>query len=197
MRSVRLVASIVMGLLAVVIVGVGAVGPGDPDGEAAAEMESLRSAPACDSQPTEPAACIWEGEFEYVGSDYQWERGGGSYSIDLRDARPDDDGSPGLIRTVDFDREGIEGKTVEGLTYGAPVTATLWRGRIIEVRIGGRELPTSDYPEAVPEGLTPVQGTFTLIVGAAFLLACGLLPYVRDFRARRAQAAARNGGAGD
>lgn len=187
-------ASIVMGLFAVVIVGVGAVGPGDPDGEAAAEMESLRSAPACDRQPTEPAACIWEGEFEYVGSDYQWERGGGSYSIDLRDARPDEDGSPGFIRTVDFDREGIEGKSIDGLTYGAPVTATLWRGRIIEVRIGGRELPTSDYPEAVPERLTTAQRTGVLLVGSALVVAGGVLPYLQ---VRRAQAAARNGLAGD
>jgi len=190
------VAPIVVGLLAVVITAVGAFGPDDPDGEAAAEMESLRSAPACDSQPTKPAACTWKGEFEFVGSEYhEGYRGRSWYSIDLRDTRLDPDGSPGFVRAVEkFDREDIE-----GLTYGMPVAATLWRGRIIEVRIDGRELPTSDYPETVPKGLrlTPVQGTVTLIFGAVFLLACGLLPYVRDFRARRAQATTQNGAAGD
>ena len=190
MKTARLVASIVMGLFAVVIIGVGVVGPGGPDEEAAAEMESLRSAPACDSQPTEPAACIWEGEFEFVGSERHQIRGHFWYSIDLRDARLDPDGSPGFVRAVEeFDREDIE-----GLTYGTPVTATLWRGRIIEVRLGGRELPTSDYPEAVPERLTTAQRTAVLLVGAALVGAGGLLPYLQ---VRRAQAAARNGAAGD
>lgn len=185
-----------MGLFAVVILGVGIFGPSDPDGEAAAEMESLRSAPVCDSQPMTPAACTWEGEFEFVGSEYhRGSRGHNWYSIDLRDARLDVDGSPGFVRAVEeFDREDFD-----GLTYGEPVTATLWRGRIIEVRIDGRDLPTSDYPETVPPGLssTPVQATVALIFGAALVLTCGLLPYVRDFRARRARAAAQNGAAGD
>lgn len=179
-----------MGLFAVVIVGVGAFGPSDPDGEAAAEMKSLRSAPACDSQPTKPAACTWEGEFEFVGSERHQIRGHFWYSIDLRDARLDPDGSPGFVRAVEeFDREDIE-----GLTYGAPVTATLWRGRIIEVRIDGRELPTSDYPEAVPERLSAAQRTAVLLFGAALVVAGGLLPYLQ---ARRAQAAAQKGVAGD
>lgn len=183
-------ASIIVGLLAVVILGVGAVGLSNPDGEAAAEMESLRAAPACDSPPTKLAACTWEGQFEYVGSERHQIRGHFWYSIDLRDARLDADGSPGFVRAVEtFDREDIE-----GLTYGTPVTATLWRGRIIEVRIDGREVRTSDYPEAVPERLTAAERTAVLLVGAALVVAGGLLPYLQ---ARRAKAAAQKVAAGD
>ncbi|EGD41081.1 LigA [Nocardioidaceae bacterium Broad-1] len=191
MRSARLAVSIVAGLFAVLVGGAWVVGLGDPDGEAAAEMESLRSAPACDSQPTEPAGCIWEGEFEFVGSAYhRGSRGHNWYSIDLRDTRLDADGSPGFVNAVEeFDQEDIE-----GLTYGAPVTATLWRGRIIEVRIDGRDLRTTDYPVEVPERMTTAQLRAVGIFGGAVVIAGGLLPYRRY---RRAQAAAQNGVAGD
>ncbi len=146
----------------------------DDDAEAS-ELASLRSAPVCDRQPTEPAACTWDGEFEFVGSERHDETLGDVwYSIDLRDVKPDEDGSPGFVRTVEFS-DDIDGDDVGGLTYRAPIEATLWRGRIIEVRIDRRPLPTREYPQGAPEtaihlGISMATGGLVLVVAALWQL---------------------------
>jgi hypothetical protein len=182
MKIGRFVSSVLACLFGALLIGAGLSGPDD---EAAAELESLRTSPVCDSPPDEPAACIWEGEFEFVGSErHEGFRGSVWYSIDLRDVRPDPDGSPGFVQPVEsFDHEDIA-----GLTYRTPVTATVWRGRIIEVRIDGRDLSTDDYPQAAFESTSVEKGALVLF-GVVAIAFGGIAPYLQH---RRARAAAHN-----
>ena len=189
MKVVRLIVSLVM------VVGVAVVGClmalGVGDGEAAEELASLRSAPACLRPPQAPAACTWEGVFEFVGSDrHPGGRGSDWYSIDLRDTRLAPDGGPGFVQSVSsFDLADID-----GLTYDTRVPATLWHGRIIEVRIDGRAIPTDDYPMTVAGPRTPARRVVVVLCTVAFV-ALGALLSIHRFR--RARAAARNRSAGD
>lgn len=188
MKIRHLVALIVAALLG----GVWAFAPSSNEDEVDA-LEALRTAPVCEARPEEPAACTWEDEFEYVGADRHEGVGRGSepwYSIDLRETQHDPDGSPGFIHAV----ESFEREDVDGMTYGAPVTATLWRGQIIEVRLNGRDLPTSHRPVDVPEPLTTTQRTAALLLGGGIVVAGALVPY---FQIRRARAATQNKAVGD
>lgn len=158
----------------------------------AAAMEALRAAPVCEALPENPAACTWEDEFEFVGSEYHEGIGRSApwYSIDLRETQHDPDGSPGFVHTVgSFEREDVE-----GLTYGAPVTATLWRGQIIEMRLHGRDVPTRHHPVDVPAPLAKTQRTAFMLVAGGILVAGALVPFLQQ---RRARVAAPEEHAGD
>ncbi|GGR69135.1 hypothetical protein J2S40_004655 [Nocardioides luteus] len=188
MRLPKLIALVSMVLIGIVLFGgLWAFGVGSQETkDEAAALEALRTAPECESLPEKPASCAWTGELEYVGSErHGGGRGGYWYSIDLRETQPGRDGGPGFIHTV----EVSDLDDFEGLTYKDPVTATLWRGQIVEVRLHGQDLPTWHHPVEVPEPLTETQRTVVLVLGGGAVVAGGLLPYLQS---RRAKAAARN-----
>ncbi len=124
---------------AVVVIVVVAFVRALPDGDR--ELRAYQAAQPCPSAPDAPAECRWTQEFTIS-------------DIYLTNARNADNSA------VLTDADGTEwettyssrGPVLNQLDEGDRVTATLWRGRVIEIAAHGRSQNTNDAPVDLREG---------------------------------------------
>jgi len=116
-----------------------------PDGDR--EVREYEAAPACTAAPQGPAECRWTQEFTVS-------------DIYLTKARHDD--NTAVLTAADGTRwetsYGSRGPVLNQLDEGDRVTATLWRGRIVEISAHGRTQETDDAPVDL------IRHRFTLVL---------------------------------
>ncbi len=152
-RFSRRAVAVLLIATALVAVAVGGLVRVLPDGDR--EVREYEAAPACTAAPQGPAECRWTQEFTVS-------------DIYLTKARHDD--NTAVLTAADGTRwetsYGSRGPVLNQLDEGDRVTATLWRGRIVEISAHGRTQETDD----APVDWRASNATFALLVVPSGLL---------------------------